>query len=225
MRQLATDRSFPEERLLMHELTHRISNEFASAISVVSLAAARSANQDVKIALTGVTKLLHHYADVHRALQRPEHGTCIDVPAYLQQLCLSLSRSKLNFMKISLVLATSPLSMQSDRCWRLGMIIYELVTNAARHAFDGRNGEIRVELSGSNRVVECSVLDDGSARGMARPGRGLKIIEKLVEGLDGRFEQQFGAAGSVSTIIFPADAQRPGTSGPRVIEKDHRHYA
>jgi two-component sensor histidine kinase len=98
MRQLATEQSFPEERLLINELTHRINNEFASAISLVSLAAVRSSNREVKVALTSVVELLHHYADVYRALQMPEHRTRIEVTAYLEQLCLSISRSKLDFV-------------------------------------------------------------------------------------------------------------------------------
>jgi two-component sensor histidine kinase len=98
MRRLATEQSFPEERLLINELTHRINNEFASAISLVSLAAVRSSNREVKVALTSVVELLHHYADVYRALQMPEHRTRIDVAAYLEQLCLSISRSKLDFV-------------------------------------------------------------------------------------------------------------------------------
>jgi two-component sensor histidine kinase len=204
MREHVTEQALPEEQFLMHELTHRISNEFASAVSIVSLAAARSCNHEVTIALTSVTELLHHYADVNRALRMPEHRTRLDAAAYLQQLCLSISRSKLDYMKISLVLAAHPLSIQSDRCWRLGMIVYELITNAARHAFEGRNGEIRVELLRSESFVECSVLDNGSAPVPVRMGRGLKIIEKLVKGLDGRFEQHFGAQGSTSTVIFPA---------------------
>jgi two-component sensor histidine kinase len=97
MRQLATEQSFPEERLLINELTHRINNEFASAI-LVSLAAVRTSNREVKVALTSVVELLHHYADVYRALQMPEHRTRIDITAYLEQLCLSISRSKLDFV-------------------------------------------------------------------------------------------------------------------------------
>ena len=170
MTKLATRQSFPEGPLLVHELTHRINNEIASMISVVSRAAARSGNRDVAIALTGVTELLHHHADVYRALQMPEHRTRIDAADYVKQLCLSISRSKLDDMKISLVLAARPLSMQSDRCWRLGMIVYELVTNAARHAFNGKGGEIRVELLRSGPFVECRVLDNGSAPANIRPG-------------------------------------------------------
>ena len=57
----------PEQATLLRELNHRIKNEFASAISAVSLAAARSDNAEVKLALTDVTELLHRYVDVHRA--------------------------------------------------------------------------------------------------------------------------------------------------------------
>jgi two-component sensor histidine kinase len=56
------------EKALLLELNHRISNEFQSALSLVSLTAARSRSQKVKDALSGVTVLLHHYAEVHRAL-------------------------------------------------------------------------------------------------------------------------------------------------------------
>jgi two-component sensor histidine kinase len=136
----------PQEQLLLHELNHRIGNEFCCAISVVSLAAARSSDKEVKAVLTEVAELLHHYAEVHHALQMPEHGIRTDVAAYLRKLCLSIRRSKLNQRKIDLVLAARRLWLPSDRCWLLGMIVYELITNAARHAFAGGHGLIRVEL-------------------------------------------------------------------------------
>src|SRR6516225_4654536 len=128
---------FPQAQLLLHELNHRIGNEFCCAVSVVSLAAARSNNKEVKAALTDVAELLHHYAEAHHALQIPEHGIRTDAAAYLRKLCLSIRRSKLNHMKIDLVLAACRLWLPSDRCWLLGMIVYELITNAARHASAG----------------------------------------------------------------------------------------
>jgi two-component sensor histidine kinase len=134
------------QAVLLHELNHRINNEFSSAISAVSLAAAHSGNEEVKMALSAVNELLHSYADVHRALQMPEVDGLVDAATYLPQLCLSISRSKLNHLEIQLVLAACPLLLRSDRCWRLGMIVYELITNAARHACSGGKREIRVEL-------------------------------------------------------------------------------
>lgn len=128
----------PDGAPLMRELSHRINNEFTSAISVISLTAARSVSSEVKAALSDVSDRLHRYADVHRTLQMPEYQTYVDAALYLQQLCLSISRSRLEPNNIRLILAVRPLSIPSDRCWRLGMIVYELITNSARHAFQGQ---------------------------------------------------------------------------------------
>lgn len=72
--------------------------------------------------------------------------TYINTAPYLQQLCLSISRSRLEPNNIKLNLAVRPLSIPSDRCWRLGMIVYELITDSARHAFQATEGKVLVEL-------------------------------------------------------------------------------
>jgi two-component sensor histidine kinase len=149
-------------------------------------------------------ELLHHYADIHHVLRIPEHDGRIDTGAYLRKLCLSIRRSKLNHMKIDLVLAAPRLWLPSDRCWLLGMIVYELVTNAVRHAFPGGIGEIRVELLRAGQFVECRVMDNGSAPANFQPGRGLKIVDELIKALDGRFDQTFRIGGSASIVVFPS---------------------
>ena len=52
--------------LLMRELLHRINNEFTSAISVISLTAARSGSSEVKAALSDVSDRLHRYGSRRR---------------------------------------------------------------------------------------------------------------------------------------------------------------
>src|SRR5260370_21264455 len=141
----STTYSPSEERLLLREITHRVNNEFASAIQVVSVAAARSGDRNVKAALTGVMEQLHNYARVHHALQMPANNDCIDASAYLRELCGSISRSKLENRTIELVLVERPFRISSERCWLMGMIVSELVTNAVRHAFDQHAGTIRLE--------------------------------------------------------------------------------
>jgi two-component sensor histidine kinase len=192
-----------EERVLLQELDHRIINGFSCAISAVSLAAARTKNEEVKGALSDVAQLLYRYADVHRALQMPEYDTLVDAAAYLCQLCLSISRSKLDYREIRLVLVAEPLRLEADKCWRLGMIMHELINNAAEHAFAFGNGTIRVELASAGAFVECKVQDNGSAAASPQPGRGLKIINDLTKGLGGRFAQSFGTGGSTFAVTFP----------------------
>jgi two-component sensor histidine kinase len=212
MTEAASKRETTLERILLHELIHRINNEFSSLIGAVSRTAARSVNHEVKVALAHIIELLSHYAELHRALRMPERDTQIDAAAYLEDLCLSISRSKLDGMKIALVLTASPLWLPSERCWRLGMMVYELVTNAARHAFGNGKGEIRVELSRAGKLVECRVVDNGSAPTSVRRGRGLRIVDELVRGLDGRLDQRFGPRGSFSILMFPYGGE-PHSSG------------
>ena len=182
----------PEGALLMRELTHRINNEYTAAISMVRLAGTRSQNDEVRGALRAVAESLQNYAKVHRALQLPELQTDIDASAWIRRLCEAISGSRLVGRKIELVFVEHPLRMDSGRCWLLGMILCELVTNASRHAFDDNGGEIRVEALLTGSYVECRVSDNGTSLSAVRPGRGRKIIEALAKRLDGTFDQQFG---------------------------------
>jgi two-component sensor histidine kinase len=112
---------------------------------------------------------------------------------------------------IELVLVEYPLHMRSEQCWRLGMIVSELITNSARHAFGDRGGTIRVELSGSGPFAECCVTDNGSSRGCHRPGRGLQIIDALAKELNGEIVHRFGTEGAQSRLIFPLGVGAPQT--------------
>jgi two-component sensor histidine kinase len=210
----STDWHNSEEQLLVGELTHRMNNEFAAAVAVVSLAAARSPNDEVKSALAEVEARLHSYVQVNRWLQIPSQDTVIDASAHLRWLCQSISRSRLDCRGIELQFAGRPLQMNSERCWRLSMIISELITNAARHAFGDGGGKIQVELFQCGPFVNCRVADDGTATEKIRPGRGFAIVERLIASLNGKINQHFGLEGAVSDVIFPvcARAQRTGPS-------------
>jgi two-component sensor histidine kinase/DNA-binding winged helix-turn-helix (wHTH) protein len=204
---ISSERRNSEEQLLVGELTHRMNNEFAAAIAVVSLAAARSPNGEEKSALAVVEARLHSYAQVNRFLQLPSQDTVIDASAHLRRLCQSIIRSRLDCRSIEFQFVGPPLQMNSERCGRLSMIIAELVTNAARHAFGDRGGKIQVELFQCGSFVRCRVVDDGTAPEKIRPGRGFAIVESLVSSLDGKIKQDFGPGGSVSDMSFPLSAR------------------
>jgi two-component sensor histidine kinase len=196
-----------EAQLLMREFSHRISNELASAIGIISMAAARSMNEEVKAALVVAQDHLQNYAQVHLALRMPEHSICIDAATYLRQLCRAISRSKLHSKGIELILVERTFLMNSERCWRLGLIVSELITNAARHAFCDDGGLIRVELLPSATFVECRVTDNGARETNIRPGWGLKIVDALAKSLGGSIDHHFGSKGATSVLIFPLNSE------------------
>src|SRR6201990_490122 len=176
----------PDGSLLLRELNHRIKNELTSAIYTVSVKAVRSESMAVKAALLDVVDLLHQCADVHRALHMPDQGRLTDAARYLQQLCFSITKYRLDRLAIRVLLSADDLWLEGERCWKLGLIVSELLTNVARHAqFDAGDPELRVELMLVGNLVKCRVSDKGSAFEPIRRGRGLTIVGELVSSLGG----------------------------------------
>lgn len=191
------------ERLLLRELSHRINNELAVAIGSVAVAANRCSSEEGKATLRGVQDRLENQARVHQALKMPECTTVIELEAYIGHLCCAISRSRLESRGIELSLSLYPVSMNSERCWLLGMIVSELLTNASRHAFHERGGSIHLELAPAGGTVECRIADTGTSDGDPVHGRGLQIIESLVAALQGTVQMRFGANGSETVVSFP----------------------
>jgi two-component sensor histidine kinase len=180
-------------RTLLDELNHRIKNELASLINLVSFKAIWTDNVDTKEELSNVVDLLHHHVEVHSILTMPDRDGLADAGEQLRKLGLAMSRCKLDRMNIHLVLSADMLPLESERCWRLALAVYELVTNAVRHAcFDGRDGEIKIKLMRAGSWVNCRVSDNGMGLGRIKPGRGLRIVGDLAKSLGGRFNHTFG---------------------------------
>ena len=59
MREAAWERPISEERLLPGELAHKVNSDFAAVIGILSVAAARSPSEEVKVALAAVEERLH----------------------------------------------------------------------------------------------------------------------------------------------------------------------
>jgi two-component sensor histidine kinase len=193
----------PDGSLLLRELNHRIGNDLTSAICTVSAQAMQSDNMAVKTALLGVVDLLHHCADVHRALHMPDQKRLTDAAAYLQRLCFSVTKYQLDHLAIRVLFSADDLRLEGERCWKVGLIVSELLTNVARHAkFDSRPPELRVELTLSGNVVKCKVSDNGSAPEPVRRGRGLTIVGELASSLGGRVHTSCAAEGYYFLLTF-----------------------
>jgi two-component sensor histidine kinase len=143
-------------------LNHRINNEFASVIKLVAVGAVIGDNPEVKAALIDVVELLHWHADVHRAL------AMVETAEYLHG-CGQIGSHEYT---------GDALRLEADRCWRLGLLVHELITNSARHAsFDNQRGEIKIGLTRAGALVNCIVSDNGSGSAEVGPGRGLSVVE------------------------------------------------
>jgi two-component sensor histidine kinase len=211
----------PNGSLLLRELNHRIGNDLTSAICSVSSKAMQSDNMAVKAALLDVVDLLHHCADVYRALHMPDQERLTDAARYLQRLCFSVTKYQLDHLAIRVLFSADDLRLEGERCWKVGLIVSELLTNVARHAkFDGRRPELRVELMLSGNVVKCKVSDNGSVPEPVRRGRGLTIIGELASSLCGRVHTSCAADGYSFLLTFPLiEAEQHAASVTHVVLK------
>lgn len=191
------------ERLLLDELTHRVNNELAAAIAIASVEIARTTSEELKVSLGRVRRSLNGFARVHRVLRIPHLRTRVDACAYLRALCTAIAAARLEPRGTELQFVEVPLTLDSEQCWRLGLIVAELVTNASRHAFVKRAGSITVEAWCEGEDVQCRVSDDGQGAQRSTPGFGLRIVEGLLRDLNGRLETRTGTDGSTFTASFP----------------------
>jgi two-component sensor histidine kinase len=188
--------------LLAEEITHRIANEYAAAIGSLSLVAARCPNLETKSALASAAGRLFDYAEAHRALLPPYVESPVDLGNYLRALCCAMVRARLAERNISLTLKEETIRLEAHPCWRVGMIVSELITNAARHGLRNRAGGIIVELAARDGAVECQVTDNGDWVN-PKPGRGTQITRALALELGGQIEWEFGPCGTTALLRFP----------------------
>jgi two-component sensor histidine kinase len=208
----------PDGSLLLRELDHRIKNELTSAICAVSAKAMQSDSVTVKAALLEVVDVLHQWADVHRAMRMPDQGRLTDAAKYLHELCFAITKYRLDCLAIRVLYSADDLRLEGERCWMLGLIVSELLTNVARHVqFDAEHPELRVRLMLAGNVVKCGVSDNGSAPEPIRRGRGLTIVSELVSSLGGRMHTSCAAEGSSFLLTFPLTEAEQRASGATLV--------
>src|SRR6202166_2144464 len=128
-------------------MNHRIKNDLTSVINLVTFKAVWTDNVDAKEELSNVVDLLHQHIEVHSILTMPDRDALVDAGEQLRKLGLAMSRCKLDRMNIHLLVSIDTLPLESERCWRLALAVYELVTNAVRHDLhDGHDRDIKIKM-------------------------------------------------------------------------------
>jgi two-component sensor histidine kinase len=189
------------------ELTHRISNEFSSAIALARMTAAQSVNIETHAALNKVSDYLEALAATYQVLRPPLTEQPIDLMGHLTRLCAAMSSAMQRTRGVRLTLSIpEPVYVDGFVCWRAGLIVAELITNASRHAFGPAGGNILVYATIESGRVICEVSDDGGgSASRAIPGTGTLIVDELAVEIGGSIERRAERAGTIVTLSFPSD--------------------
>ena len=190
--------------LLLEEVNHRVANEYALAVSSISLAA-RCASPDARPALLAVRDRLFGYAEAHCAHLAPK-GERADLSDYLEHLCHNLVRAHLAERGVALRFIAEPFLLPSGACWRVGLIVSELIINALRHGIASPGALITVELRASAGGMDCVVRDNGGPVAFSPGGRGSEIVEGIARELGGRINRSFARTGCCAVLSLDSAA-------------------
>lgn len=185
--------------MLSREIDHRVMNslQFVSGLLTMQAKATGSpeASQQLEIAAARV----HTVARVHRHFYFDEAGETICALAYAERFLADLAQI------IEPCVATTTgdsVLIATTLVMPLGLIMNELVTNAAKHG--ARHVEVRTLASGSG--VRIIVADDGPGLPAdfdpaARTGLGMRVIRSLVQQHNGSLSFSTGDEGGARVAV------------------------
>ena len=194
----------PDAWLYLEEITHRTLNDYTAMLAIVRRAALTVGDETSGRALADVAVRLRATATTLLALRPPREGHVRDLDQELEALCGAITNSILSPRSITLTLLAEPVTVSAHRCWQVSLIISELITNAARHAFrDVSQGSIAVSVRTRGETIQCTIADDGTCKGNIAPGRGTAIVDALIDDLGGVITRRFSDAGSAIAFTIP----------------------
>jgi two-component sensor histidine kinase len=188
---------------MFDELNHRVKNNLAMVSSLLALQA-RTAGPDVGAHLQKAVDRIQAIADVHASLYRSSRKDDVDFAAYLGDLCRRLDGSLLADDRVRITLEAESAVLPLERAVALGVIVNELVTNAAKHAYPApAKGQIAVRLERVDRSLVLSVADTGCGL-PDQPGGGLgmRLVRSMVQQIGGLLEVDRGP-GAVFRVRLP----------------------
>lgn len=195
-----------EKDTLLRELQHRVKNNLQMITALVRLEArnaSSSADIDRWERLEG---RVHSLALLYQALSAEEAAEEVDLGVYLSQIASAVMAAHASEgIRLQLQVDTWPVSV--NVAMPAGLVVNELLTNALKHAFAGRDGgTIRVHSLVDEVGCTVVVADDGigmpDGSAWPAPGKlGSLIVASLRENAGADFEMSTEEAGGTAFTL------------------------
>jgi two-component sensor histidine kinase len=199
------DREIADRDLFLAEVDHRMKNNFAIVAGLLDLQKRRAAEPATAAALETAQMRVDSIARAHRHLYRGtgQPGT-VEISDYLTDLCGALAESLFLQGGITLACDSDQAAVPRDRAVSIGLVVNELVTNAAKHAFPGRDlGTITVGLRNRQEGGwRLTVADDGvgmpkhAARSEKGGGLGARLVAAFARQAGGTLRTESDNSGT-----------------------------
>jgi two-component sensor histidine kinase len=196
------------QQVLLREITHRVKNSLAVVASMLKLQASEAGDPTLTSQLEDAASRVSAVAKVHEHIQQAMGPHRLDLGMYVTDICRDLNQA-VPLYRIEAA-AEPGIDITTDRAVPIALMINELVTNAAKYAYQGnQSGNIWVRVGrGVNDTIELSVRDEG--RGVpanfdfsSAPGLGMRIIHAFAQQLRAAIEVHHLDPGTEFIVIIP----------------------
>jgi two-component sensor histidine kinase len=176
------------QAILTREMSHRVKNSLASVVGLLRVQSRSAQSEEVRNALKDVASRITTIAEVHDHLWRSAKIGFVDIADFAGELCRKVQETVSHEVSCTF----GHLMISADKAIPLGLLINELVTNSAKHAYPDGSGEIQVsgERRGADLHVEVSDRGIGLPKDFdmdqPRASLGFKVVRSLLAQLDGR---------------------------------------
>ena len=154
----ALEQANNHQRLLTREVSHRVKNSLSMVVSLLGLRARGIADPTMAAILADMQARIHTIARAHDLLWRGDQVGTVPVDAMICELADELVQQSPGHR---LECRIAPLELDADVAIPLGLMVTELVTNALKYAYDGKDGEIFVEIDKLDGRLSLVVRDGG----------------------------------------------------------------
>ena len=178
------------QAMLTREMSHRVKNSLASVVGLLRIQSRSAPSEEVRDALKDAASRITTIAQVHDHLWRSARVGYVDIADFAGELCRKLQETISHTVRCTF----AHLMISADKAIPLGLLINELVTNSAKHAYPDGAGEIEVsgERRGDDLHVEVSDRGVGLPKDFdidqPRASLGFKVIKSLLAQLEGRID-------------------------------------
>jgi two-component sensor histidine kinase len=192
-----------DEISLLREMHHRMANTLTLLTAQLWNEFRSSMEPKVRRSLARCEARITAFGRLHRLLAVGVVSRPVEVRAYVEELCRLLSEAVLTPVGVRCQVSADEGVIPSGQCERLGLIITELVTNAAKHAFTGIDGGlVRVEVKSRSGRWLCTVSDNGKGIEMPLTNSGTRILDDIARTIGGTLFLRSAANGTSVTVTF-----------------------
>ena len=204
--------SLAHKDALMREIHHRVKNNLQVISSLLNMQQRSLTDPAARAAMSDTRQRITALALIYRALYQSPDLRRVDVRAFLEELIAQLVASDVGRGPlVRTELEADPLTIDPDKLAPLALWAVEAITNAQKHAFEGRGGSLKVrfKVGGEESVLEVEddgpgVADAEAKVATAGAGVGRTLMTAFARQLRGRAEIVEGASGGVlARLIFP----------------------